>query len=302
MDYIVVREELLEIDSFCELDLGLDSLETIRSDISDFALLCSEFVGFSITASVLQKGGLDTYFRRLVQQKILEDSSVNFVVLQCAENISLKCSMEVHIQHQLTMPAAKYCACHGKRCNTFSEGYFCSHSLERLDNQDINNGFSFGEGSTVLNWTHRIEAPSNAILEVVHMCPLASVSEELLFGNPVVLSFNVAERLDWESFKKNKYLFCALCKKLAQRGQGLIAFTKTQDLYGNQSCPHLRHYYLLLPSVEGCYFLAKSLTVEESILPPRSSMVGEIEIPSPIEELVDEFLTKVGTVITLFIP
>jgi hypothetical protein len=94
-------------------------------------------------------------------------------------------------------------------------------------------------------------------LTVDHLCPLSSVSEELLFGDPIVLSFNVANQLDWETFKHNKYMFFSLCRSLAKESQGLIVYTQQVDLHGNESCPFVKKYYLLLPSDVGTHFLAK---------------------------------------------
>lgn len=94
-------------------------------------------------------------------------------------------------------------------------------------------------------------------LIVDSISPLSTVSESLLFGLPCVISFNVAKKLDWESFKKNKYTFFSLCKKLAQAKQGIIVHSKQKDLCGTESFPHIRHYYLLVPSDDGCHFLAK---------------------------------------------
>lgn len=94
-------------------------------------------------------------------------------------------------------------------------------------------------------------------LVVDKICPLSSVSEGLLFGNPVVLSFNVAKQLDWESFKENKFTFFSLCKRLATREEGIVVHSKRIDLHGQQSCPFVKRFYLLLPAADGCHFLAR---------------------------------------------
>lgn len=144
-------------------------------------------------------------------------------------------------------------------------------------------------------------------LTVDKICPLSSVSEGLLFGNPVTLSFNVANELDWELFKQNKWTFFSLCKKLAADGLGIIVHSKKLNLHGIQNCPFVKQYYLLLPSPDGCHFLAKvtssdgrtylllkSLAVQEQLLPPLQVSTSESEVPSEISEKVNGMITQVS--------
>eukprot|EP01126_Amoeba_proteus_P039287 TRINITY_DN4136_c0_g1_i5.p1 TRINITY_DN4136_c0_g1~~TRINITY_DN4136_c0_g1_i5.p1 ORF type:complete len:460 (-),score=75.67 TRINITY_DN4136_c0_g1_i5:85-1464(-) len=282
-------------------------------DLSEFAIfLATNFVDFNIIKTQIDTAGFDIYFKGLIQKKLQNESNVNHVILKFKtderDELSpqlLYCSVESHLFLKLRMPEVKICKCHGRLINRFfsekgAVSDVCSVTHDKLDMQDVSRGYSFGDSALVI--TSNLSASqlnmdplSSQVLVklvVIQICPISSVSEDLLYGDPTTLSFNVVRELDWQTFKYNKSIFHCLCRKLHEKDQGLIARARRYNLKGESIFPNIYQYYLLLPSADGCYFLARPVAVYDYLLPPLVVSHSFNDISREIEGQVEELLGK----------
>lgn len=181
-------------------------------------------------------------------------------------HISMECVQEIN---NMVCTMTKVCACHEAPLEVKQH---CPVTLKKMDQNDVAEALFFGSKQLIVtrHKPGKFQGYQHARGTIMSRVPIASVSESMLFGIPLLLyATNTTKHESWEAYQQNQSQFLSLAKYLNEHDQGLIVASAMDWTCTMSACEPLKlqHVYLIIADAQGQSLLARRIATKDDMLP-----------------------------------